>query len=535
MKPTTIHDHPTGLLAPLTAFYLLLPLLILAAGWLRLRLAIPTVLLVLVLMGAAGLDATAWLTGQGGQERRRLLRRRLWLLLPAVLLIMLWLLGSGIGGAGHQNVDYLVNNTMFLRLSTQPWPALVNMGGRMQPLTYYLAYFLPAALVGQFFGWQAANLAIWVWAAAGVLLAFGWFRQLAAVELRGRRMRGLILALVFMLAGGLDAIGFFILTPRPYAPTSHIEHWAGILSYSSQSTLAYWVPQHFIAAWLLTGMLAACLYRPRSLHLLAPALAAGVLWSPFGMLGLLPFVLLLAAVYLQRENWTFWLAPRPLLMGLGAGWLLLINAAYLSANAFSFASGWAWEFATYPLAWLRVAVRFWFLEVGLLAGLLLLLVWLGTRSHPVPGQARRPWNERLWRRFRITRPQFNLFIVALAWLTLVPVYRMGTYNDFVMRASMPSLLVLWAFSAKLLLDTSAGVRARHTLAYALVLMVLLLGTLSSTPEIARSIAYGKFGPPPAAQVPTWNELDQPFWATQRMGSWDKPFYHYFSKQQGLPR
>ena len=41
-------------------------------------------------------------------------------------------------------------------------------------LTYYVAYYLPAALVGKIAGWTAANVVLFAWSATGAALAFLW-------------------------------------------------------------------------------------------------------------------------------------------------------------------------------------------------------------------------------------------------------------------------------------------------------------------------------------------------------------------------
>jgi hypothetical protein len=64
---------------------------------------------------------------------------------------------------------------------------------------------------------------------------------------------------------------------------------------------------------------------------------------------------------------------------------------------------------------------------------------------------------------------------------LIPLYRMGEYNDFVMRVSIPSLLVLWIGVAQTLTGDLKLKRAKALLG------LFILGSLTGLNEIARSV------------------------------------------------
>ena len=80
------------------------------------------------------------------------------------------------------------------------------MAGRLRDgrddavLTYYVAYYLPAALVGKIAGWTAANVVLFTWSAAGAALAFLWLVVLSEAPV----WRCLA---IFVLFSGLDLVG----------------------------------------------------------------------------------------------------------------------------------------------------------------------------------------------------------------------------------------------------------------------------------------------------------------------------------------
>ena len=188
---------------------------------------------------------------------------------------MLWLSLSGAGGVGYQNADYRASNAILKDLTTQPWPLRLTLDSTVTPVIYYVGYYLPAAAAGKLAGWYVANAVLFLWTAVGVFLAFAWFLRLAG----GRRASSWITALIFSFAGGLDAVGFYLLTPKPFDLDSHVDTWAGYFQYSSNTTLLYWVPQHAIAAWLITGLVLNAARHPASGPVVAsrsPAPSSGV-------------------------------------------------------------------------------------------------------------------------------------------------------------------------------------------------------------------------------------------------------------------
>ncbi|GEM_PF-2149311 len=149
------------LLYRVSFLYLALPVLIFLLTWLRLWLGLICALVVVLAL------IQVWRERQGDS---RLERRGI---LGGLLLLALWAWLSGVGGYAFQNSDHYCRNAVLRDLVNYSWPVVYRetVGGSPQMLVYYFGHWLPAALVGKWLGWEAANAALFVWTWAGVVLA----------------------------------------------------------------------------------------------------------------------------------------------------------------------------------------------------------------------------------------------------------------------------------------------------------------------------------------------------------------------------
>src|SRR5690606_3922845 len=171
-------------------------------------------------------------------------------------------------------------------------------------LAYYIAYYLPVALLGKVGGILLANQLLVLWTLIGLILAVFWFELLIN--------RSLATGLAFFVFfSGASIIGFLLRFAMPVAILAgvpdlntsvwetHPALWAANWQYSPHVRGLFWVPQHVLPGWLITGMVLFTLFTTttrRSLYLLW---ALSALWSPFITIGLLPLFL---ADLLPREN-----------------------------------------------------------------------------------------------------------------------------------------------------------------------------------------------------------------------------------------
>ena len=462
--------------------------------------------------------------------------RSLWWIAPAGLLIACWLFLSGAGGFGFQNPDYQASNALLKDLIQQDWPVTMVLDGVERNVVYYVGYYLVAAGVGKVLGWAAANVAIFVWTGIGALLAFAWFRALCRVTLDRKPGRLVWVTLIFCLAGGLDTLAVLAREGRLPDLTVHLEPWAGPFQYSSNTTLLYWVPQHSLAAWLMTGMVVTSVYAPQGLRWLGISLAAGILWTPFGVIGVAPYLILLLLL-LPAAQWRKLVMDRStLLFNLAAVWVAAIHLLYLASNRYEFPMGFIWQSAENFRSLARLVVAFWLVEFALLAAATTLLLVVGSRSAGGSGAESllRVRLVSIQERFKVEPLQLLLFVVSLITLFALPLLKVGYLNDLVMRASIPSLFVLQAFAAKVLLDANIydarrRVRLRLGLLYLLLVTVVILSFLPGLAEVSRSARFYHLGAPAFSDVRRSAEANPRLIVKQRVGSDDSLFYRYLGR------
>ena len=156
-----------------SVFYLLLPAVLFAFGWLRAIWLLP-VLAVLALCGFT-LVRSYWQKGGSVQLS-------VWYMLLCAAAVLVWLAFSGIGGFSYQNLDYYVRNPILNDLTHFSWPLRYDLSAQpdaVQALcgsdpvgfVYYFVFWLPAAALGKVFGAAQLWLFVWCFAAAAAVSA----------------------------------------------------------------------------------------------------------------------------------------------------------------------------------------------------------------------------------------------------------------------------------------------------------------------------------------------------------------------------
>ena len=387
-----------------------------------------------------------------------------------VVLVLLWVGLSGIGGYSFQNSDFLLRNAVLHDLISYRWPVIYSYidqsgfspySGHDGVLVYYLSYWLPAAFVGKFFGWQAANVALYLWTVTGVLLTLYLFFRFV-------RKSPLVLTLIFIFWSGMDIVGELI---KGHVPVSgeHIEWWAGLFQYSSNTTTLYWVFNQTITTWLVV-MLFMNFKNTKSI-LFTYALVLP--FAPFSFIGLAPFVFsyiflgtmshnnipkLTTLKTIILDNFRKTINLRNIIV---APVIIMVFLLYYRSNPGNLGSS--------GLLWSRAQGNVETLIILLIILLVFCLLEFGVYALIIARAFRRsPW-----------------FIVAVVSLILIPNYYAGVGNDFVMRASIPALTVLMVYVSTFMLDKAAFHVNRR--AKILLMIYLLIGAITPLQEISRSV------------------------------------------------
>ncbi|MBN1567777.1 MAG: hypothetical protein JXA73_08005 [Acidobacteria bacterium] len=376
-----------------------------------------------------------------------------------LLVAVCWISLSGTAGIGFQNWDHEKHNAMMNDLVRKDWPVRYESDRFL--LVYYLPYYLIPAFVGKAAGWVAANVVLMLQLLVFVTLTLAWL-----VRRAGARGRFCILATVvlFIFFSGCDWIGTAYHKGWPVFP-KHLEWWTRF-NYISVTSQLFWLPNSAIASWTGTALFLDALER-RSLLRSFIVWLITLFWCPYVAAGMLPFLLMLRfslddwEKYLRIDwRWTFALLPAAFL-----------GIAYYGSKSSGIPFGAIWMQPSSIRGFAFDYVKFLVLHVLWAAPFL----WYFKRKIGIPSE--------LWR----------LFIISCGILIVLPFAIAPGINDFIMKASMPALLVLAVAVITVIVQFlearhDSPARSRQSRWVMSVLMIIyLFGSLTAVHEIGRSI------------------------------------------------
>jgi hypothetical protein len=356
-----------------------------------------------------------------------------------VISLLIFVLG-GEGRFFYANTDWQVRNAVLHDLVTYPWPFAYSLKGEVDILRAPLGLYLVPALVGKAGGLRAAELTMLVQSALLLtcILAMGS----SLFETRRERVVSL---LVFLIFSGMDVLG---MTWAGGRLGMHLEGW-GPLQYSSDITLAFWVPMHALAGWI--GAVLFLLWRTDRLSLtgLLTPLPLLALLSPLALIGMVPFAAFAGIIVLRSR------ALRVADVALPLASLLLSVPSLLYLASGSGAVG---------LQETELSFEQWALFEALEVIPYMLAALLVSRSS----------------RFG----SFTPLLVVLVLLVL-PFAQIGSSGDLTMRASIPALAILSLLVAEFLMKPQSGVEARMIRGIATA--ALVIGSLTPLTEIIHAV------------------------------------------------
>lgn len=419
--------------------YILLPIIIFFLGWLKLWLAIPLCVALLIM----------FLRIIHNDQSEQLLTKRLSLqdLISVIAIILLWVYFSGIGGLVFQNKDHWWRNEIFNLLVMEHWPVISDNRG----LIYYIGFWLPSAVIGKIFGLNAGYLFQILWTTLGIFLVW----CLMCDHLRRISLKPLLGLILF---SGLDIVGCMLLQVdfASLEHFMHIEWWSGF-QFSSFTTQLFWVFNQAIYAWVLTLLI----MRQKSNRYIVLIWSCGLLTCTLPFVGMIPF--LLYRIYVNACNAQEQTSRQrigSICRGsqlftleniIGGGCIGIICFLYEIGNISANNSG---NPIHYTKGYLFLYILFLIIEVGLYAFVIY------------------PYQK-----------QNTLYWLCLIVLAVCPLIHIGSGQDFCMRASIPALLVFML----LFFDSWEKAKAeRNRLIYVGCLVLFLLGALTPLCEIWRT-------------------------------------------------
>lgn len=446
--------------------YLTLPIFIFVVGWLRAYWA--------VLFGI--LIIAAWYRCVMQDDvcySKILTRSNRTKLIVAFALCCIWVYLSGIGGMCYQNSDHSIRSAVYRALVEYSWPVISEDG--MRGLSYYIGFWLPAAIVGKATKFGIGYLFQAVWAVVGIyetfLLISVWRKKVSLWPLW-----------VMIGFSGLDYVGYWLLggAGKSFPFFMHLEWWAEDYQFTAMTTQLFCVFNQAIPAWLATMLIFMTGKNKKNLLYI---LGTVMLTSTFPFVGLIPIVL----VYILRgfkvckeyfrEVFTFQNIVGVIVVG-GISFLFLIgnvqvintttekqenNVQVIEQETVVDNEGETEEIPVEQrpidmfirLSSLLKYGMFLFLEVGIY----FVIIYSKQKNN-------------------------RLLYVIIMCLCLCPLIRVGGEKDFCMRASIPALFVLMLLCIQ---SVDMLWKEKNKILLAVLVGVFAIGCITPFNEIHRNI------------------------------------------------
>jgi hypothetical protein len=333
-------------------------------------------------------------------------------------------------------LDFITNNFKYYDLSIYSWP--VYYKDYNSYLCYYTAYYLPVSFLCKITGLEYGRYFALVWNWIGLLLALFW-----VIALSPKRAVWVVILILFY-----NDAWFFI----------HILRYLGISTYllpnfvslngyhlifmSPFSDQIAWAPQHvlpgLVGAWYFLFVYAN-FTKWRFIELTIVWMSS-MLWSPFSTIGLAPFILFISWKHrFELLNDFKTLAQ-----------LILIGVAFLPIFFYLTSSQAISHNDTNIFIW-QAGVPEWPIYY-LLYTLSNFVIWV------------------FFLKSRLSTNLLPVFWVILITLCILPLYRIGMYNDLQMRANIPALCILGLLVSQQLVNGSI---TRHWISIAAAVLFLV--------------------------------------------------------------
>lgn len=432
--------------------YVLFPTVLFFLGWVKPWIAVPICLLLVWSMKKAmdtdaGLCLPVW-------DRGNIMRGIIILLIIAV-----WVYFSGIGNFVWQNRDHRARNALYEMLVTNEWPIIKSVvcedGVQLRGLIYYIGYWLPSAVIGKIFGMTAGYVFQYIWAVLGISLCVVFINSFLGKW-------SIWPVIVFVLFSGLDALGYMLGgNLDPVLSFSHLEWWNDF-QFSSFTTQLYWVFNQAIYAWVLFALIMI----QKNNRCIICIWSLGLIVCTFPAAGMTPFIIYVILKNGKAEGAALSDGKAGILNGLLSvenilgGVVGLICSLYLTGNlsvqntAVPVAAASSVQETEGGIYFLFNYILFILIEIG--------AYYIYSYRHYKKNQ---------------------LFYISLFSLLICPLIKVGSSGDFCMRASIPSLLILYYMVVK---SFQKDMRERN-IRCLIIIMVLAVGSINVVHEIGRSV------------------------------------------------
>ena len=372
---------------------------------------------------------------------------------------LVWCYLAGQGGFFYQSSDHYIRNGIFRDLILFKWPVCYEKTGTM--LTYYVGHWLFPALFGKIVfiitnsisaAWLVAKIALLLWSTLGIMLVFILLCKIFSLS---SNKAIVFCCLFFVFFSGLDILAIYVRNGR--IPT-HLEWWAENMQYSSFTTCLFWVYNQCICAWLATLLF---FYEEKVKNYAFIGLCIFIT-SPIPLVGLFPFFVASGILQFAKtekgQHHKFImhsiLSPQNIIACLTIFPVVALyyfnNIAVANTPSISSLNNSKTFFSFYNICTIALFYLFEFL-------LYVLII------------------------FKQNKKSFYIWVITFM-LLICPFIHIGELNDFSMRASIPSLVLLMVLVFKTLLQEHKN----QTITAYLIIIIFAFGCLTPTMEYLRA-------------------------------------------------
>lgn len=472
--------------------FIVIPVIVFCLGYLRWYVGIPFAFCFAALSAVAVLECRKPAAGRTEltSNAKEIVIPLKYLIGFAVFAVFLaWF--SGVGEFIYSLQDHAIRRATLSDLVSYKWPVIYDYSTQTNPdvikeigktggktaLMYYFTYWMPAALFGKLFGRTAADLFLMLWTALGIFLIL-----IGMAKINGRACVTQPMFLMFF--GGLDVIPALVHSATGYRLWTSLEGWVPNMAYYCNMNEFANVFHQCVPCFLITVLIMLSV-NTRSFGLTGGLLFA---YSPFGVFGIIPVIL--TAMFRKELRQDVKGTLKDLITAanvIPAVILLVMYGSFYSANSQAVGkNGFTWKY--YDSIGLFVICYLCFIIIEVL-----------------------PVSAVLFKRYK----KNAFYRCAVICLTLIPLYMMTWVNDFAMRASMPSRLIMCVLLAgffrelydedceRLLKKKKIGKKKTVGLIFAILTVILmmfpgfvnayLIGGSQATGEPDRKDMVGSFG------------------------------------------
>ena len=375
--------------------------------------------------------------GRGTEDETRVPFQ--WLIIAFGVALTLYVLGSE-GRLFAAVQDWQVRDAVLHDMVKQPWPFSYELGAQQYVLRVPVGMYLIPAFFGKIFGLYGAHLTLLCQNAALLTLVL----SIGSSLLRNGR-DAFIALFVIVTFSGMDVLGRLIMKLSMF---NYLDQWIDLV-YSAHITQIFWVPQHAMAGWIGAALFLAWHKGRTPLTTFLAVIPLLAIWSPLSVIGLLPFAAFAGLKTLLQRGFV----PDNFLVPALSSLLVLPSLLYLGADGDKV----PWQIN--PVTFAEWAL-FILLEVSLY----------------IVGVSRIVDRNSEYR---------QLFIFTSIYLLIIPLGKLGTGADFVMRASIGPLAILSFIAAEALLVRRTDERGK--IGTVMIVTALVIGSVTPLEELRRAI------------------------------------------------